>query len=343
MSVSKSPLGSQVGLEGTPRATVIIPTFNGDKYIAQILTALARQQTEWDFEVLVIDSGSSDRTLELVRVHPLVRLHEIPNSEFGHGKTRNLGAQLARGEFLAYLSHDAIPASNFWLHEITKPLEPTGLNASAVLGKQVARAGCFPLLKYEIREVFRRFGPEFGTTLFYVDDFSRSRDDVEAMAFYSDVNSATRRNFVLEVIPYQDVQYSEDMAFGLDVIEGGFIKAYAPQAVVEHSNDLSLREYRMRLFDEIVGMRRIGKDLPPLRWSRQFLYPIYGSGVDSLRIVADKTMSIGTKMRWLLVNPFFHWAKWRSFYLSTHVDLNDLKQIKKGSLERSRRVSTEVV
>ncbi|MBA8829242.1 rhamnosyltransferase [Alpinimonas psychrophila] len=300
------------------------------------------QETQWDFEVLVIDSGSSDRTVERVQEHPLVRLHQIPNSEFGHGKTRNLGATLARGEYVAYLSHDAIPASPFWLHEITKPLDPQGLNAAAVLGKQVARPGCFPLLKYEIREVFQRFGPNYGTTLFYVDDFARSRDDVNAMAFYSDVNSATRRSFVLDVIPYQDVLYSEDMAFGLDVIEGGFIKAYAPQAVVEHSNDLTLREYRMRLFDEITGLRRIGKDLPPLRWSRQFIYPLYGAGIDSLRIVADKEMSLGSKFRWLVVNPFFHWAKWRSFYRSTHVDLNDKVLVDKGSLESARLAAAEV-
>jgi rhamnosyltransferase len=339
---SHVPSGGLVGIEGTPQATVIIPTFNGEKYISQILASLAAQKTEWDFEVLVIDSGSSDRTVEFVLEHPLVRLHQIPNSEFGHGKTRNLGATLSRGEYVAFLSHDAIPSSTFWLHEITKPLDLNGLNAAAVLGKQVARPGCFPLLKYEIRGVFRRFGPDFGTTLFYVDDFARSRDEINAMAFYSDVNSATRRSFLLDVIPYQDVPYSEDMAFGLDVIEGGFIKAYAPHAVVEHSNDLTLREYGMRLFDEITGLRRIGKDVPPLRWSRQFVYPLYGAGIDSLRIIVDKDLSPGSKLKWLLVNPLFHWTKWRSFYRSTHVDLNDRALIDKGSLESSRSAVTEV-
>ena len=83
--------------------TVIIPTFNGERYLGRILDALREQDTDAGFEVLVVDSGSTDATLDIVaaRVGALgeaqLRLHQIPNSEFGHGRTRNLAAQLARG------------------------------------------------------------------------------------------------------------------------------------------------------------------------------------------------------------------------------------------------------
>ncbi|WP_391857866.1 glycosyltransferase family A protein, partial [Vibrio cidicii] len=133
----------------------------------------------------------------------------IPNSEFGHGRTRNLAAQLATGEFVVYLTHDAIPASESWLTELLAPFA-IDERIVAVMGKQIPRPGCFPLLKYEIRGVFAGFGPDFGTTVFYKDDFAKDEGVLGAMAFYSDVNSAARRSFLTDVVPYRDVRYAED-------------------------------------------------------------------------------------------------------------------------------------
>ncbi|MDQ1596723.1 MAG: hypothetical protein QOI70_147, partial [Microbacteriaceae bacterium] len=62
-------------------ATVIIPTLNGERYLERLLRMLELQDFDGETEVLVIDSGSTDRTLEIVRSHPAVRLVEIPNGE----------------------------------------------------------------------------------------------------------------------------------------------------------------------------------------------------------------------------------------------------------------------
>lgn len=323
-------------VEGEIDATVVIPTYNGELYLENILTALTEQEFDGEFEVLIIDSGSTDSTLDIVSRFPDVRLHQIPNEEFGHGRTRNLAAKMARGTYIAYLSHDAIPADQHWLKEMLTPMLPGGLGAVAVMGKQVPRTKCFPLLKYEIQGVFSGFGPDFGTTLFYLDDFVQSQSVVDAIAFYSDVNSATRRDILTGPIPYQDVLYSEDMAFGREIIEAGLIKAYAPRGCVVHSNDLTLREYRKRIFDEIVGMRRLGHEIPVLTWKRKILYTVFGIGRDSLRILGDRDYSWGRKLYWLLVNPAFHMNKWRSYYTATRVDLSNSEQIRAGSLEASR-------
>ena len=102
-------------------ASVVILTYNGEQHIDEILASLTTQRFDGTYEILVIDSGSTDSTLDLIAKYPSVRLVQIPNSEFGHGKTRNLGAHLAKGRIVAYLTHDATPASNRWLHEITAP------------------------------------------------------------------------------------------------------------------------------------------------------------------------------------------------------------------------------
>lgn len=328
-------------LPETPVVTVAILTYNGEKYLERILRRLERQDFAEPFEVLVIDSGSTDATLEIIARHPEVRLHQIPNAEFGHGRTRNLAAQLANGEFVAFLTHDAVPSNKVWLREIIDPFRRFP-DVVAVLGKQVARARAFPLQKYEIHGMFRNLGPDFGTTLFYgTPDLLKEAAVVDAMAYYSDVNSAVRRDFLLNVIPYRDVRYAEDQMFGRDVVLGGYLKAYAPRASVNHSNDLTLDEYGHRIFDETVGLRQIGADIPPISRLAVLRHGLRGTLGDSLRISRDRAYSVKRKVYWLAINPAYHLRKWSSYRASTLVDLDDHGAIKAGSLEHKRKVRHE--
>ncbi|HEV7567566.1 MAG TPA: glycosyltransferase family 2 protein [Microbacteriaceae bacterium] len=317
------------------KATVAILTFNGERYIKKILKAVRQQELDGGFEVLVIDSGSTDSTLEIVRSFPEVILHQIPNSEFGHGKTRNLAAQLATGEFVAFLTHDAIPHTRHWLSELLEPFSMPEIKA--VMGKQVPRVGCFPLMRYEIDGMFRQFGPDFGTTIFYQGPFVKSQAVHDAISFYSDVNSAARRDFLLNVIPYRDVRYAEDQLFGKDLIDGGYRKAYAPRAIVEHSNDLSRSEYGRRIFDETVGLRQIGVELEPVSLIQLLKLTARGILGDSLRISRDRAYSWKRKLYWLAFNPPYQYTKWKSFRASTLVDINDPAAISAGSLEHHRK------
>lgn len=205
-------------------ASVVILTYNGEQHIDEILASLTNQRFDGTYEILVIDSGSTDSTLDLIAKCPSVRLVQIPNSEFGHGKTRNLGAHLAKGRIVAYLTHDATPASDRWLHEITAPFAISD-RIVAVMGAQIPRPDAFPLLRYEIKGVFNGFGPGFGTTLFYEDDFIQDEGVRNAVTFYSDVNSAARKDILTGEVPYRDVSYAEDQLLGRDVIAAGYIKA----------------------------------------------------------------------------------------------------------------------
>ncbi|TFD44227.1 glycosyltransferase family 2 protein [Cryobacterium sp. TMT2-10] len=319
-----------------PLVTVAILTYNGEVYLERILQQVTTQQIDGDVEVLVIDSGSTDSTLDIVRKFPAVRLHEIPNSEFGHGKTRNLAAQLANGQFIAFLTHDAIPASAQWLRELLAPFA-LDTRIVAVMGKQIPRAGCFPLLKYEIQGVFAGFGPDFGTSIFYKDDFVQSEGVLNAVSFYSDVNSAARRDFLVHTIPYRDVRYAEDQLFGKDLIEAGYRKAYSGRAAVEHSNDLTLAEYRRRIFDETVGLRQIGFDIPELTRANRSRLIIRGVVGDTLRILRDGNFGWKRKLYWLVVNPAYQIQKWNSYRASTLVDISDEEAVRSGSLEHTRK------
>jgi rhamnosyltransferase len=298
----------------------VILTYNGERYLNEILTAVEGQVWAGDIEILVIDSGSTDGTLAILDRHPVVRRHDIPNSEFGHGRTRDLAARLALGDFVAYLTHDATPASPHWLAELVAPMLDDA-RIVAVLGKQVPRPHCHPMLKYEIEGTFAGLGPDFGVTVFRDAGAFASRAEFEAAAFYSDVNAAARRAVLTGPVPYRDVAYAEDQLFGRDVLAAGFRKAYAPRAAVVHSNDLTIREAGARAVDEVLGLRGIGTEIPPISAWLTLRMIVRGSLSDGLRIVRDRHWSVGGRIRWLFVNPWYQWSKWWAHRRATRMPL----------------------
>lgn len=321
------------------RATIFIPTWFGEKYLDEVLDSIFKQKVSFEFEVLIYDTSSSDNTPKIIskyaKIHKNLRHKTITKSEFSHGKTREAAAHDAKGEIVVYLTQDATPAHDQWLYEITKPFE---LNEKivGVMGKQEPRPHCFPLLKSEIRSVFNGFGPDFGTTLFYKDDFVKDQGTYDAISFYSDANSAARKKFLIGDIPYRDVPYAEDQLFGRDIIDNNYLKVYAPRAAVIHSNDVTIKEYKQRMFDETIGLRKIG--LPIATPSRRLVVKMIIRGIirDTLRIPRDKQYSFKRRIYWFAMNPLYHVQKWRGVRLAARADLADESILNKYSLEHSR-------
>ena len=77
--------------------TIVIPTKNAGRLFEKVLKKVFAQETTYEYEVICVDSGSSDNTIEIIKKFPC-KLYEIPASEFGHGKTRNYGASKGTGE-----------------------------------------------------------------------------------------------------------------------------------------------------------------------------------------------------------------------------------------------------
>ncbi|USN96592.1 MAG: glycosyltransferase family 2 protein [Candidatus Nomurabacteria bacterium] len=321
------------------KATIFIPTWFGEQYLDEVLGAIFKQKVPYKFEVLIYDTSSTDKTPEIIakyaKQHDNLRHKTISKSEFGHGKTRNVAAHDAKGEIVVYISQDVTPAHDYWLYEMVKPFELSE-RIVGVIGKQVPRPHSFPLLKSEIKSVFNGFGPDFGTTLFYKDEFVKDQGIYDAISFYSDVNSAARRNILVGKISYQDVPYAEDQLLGRDFIDAGYIKAYAPRGTVIHSNDMTISEYKHRMFDETLGLRKIG--LPVEVPSRKVVAKMIVRGIvrDTLRIPRDEHYSFKRKIYWIVVNPLYHIQKWRGVRLGARVDINDSSILKKYSLEHRR-------
>lgn len=289
------------------RATIAIPTFNGIERIEEVLDACLSQTADFPFEVLVIDSGSTDGTLEAIQRHQQVRLHQIPQSEFGHGRTRNLAVRLAKGDYIVFLTHDAVPATRYWLDEILRPFEISD-RVACVFGKQVPRPDCCPTVKRDVINHFRSFGPDPFVSLQVDNPRLKSQAERDALAFFSDVNSAVRRS-TIEKIPFRDVAYAEDQALGRDVIEAGLVKAYASLAAVLHSHSYPLRAYFARMYEEMAGLwkttgRTIDTSIP-----RHVAIVVRGTLADWKFILRDPDYSFGRKLVWLAEAPLYNIAR----------------------------------
>jgi rhamnosyltransferase len=303
-----------------PGVTVTVLTWNGQQYLDALLSAVVGQDYPGSFDVLVIDSGSTDDTLGIVARYPSVRLHEIPNAEFGHGRTRNLAAELSTGEVVAYLTHDSVPASPTWLRELVLPMADDR-RIAAVLGRQTARAGAPPALKYDIRRVFDRLGPETGITVTWDTGRPISPGELAVATFYSDANSAARRAVLTKRVPYREVDYAEDQLFGRDLFTRGLRKGYAPHALVEHSNDTTLRTFGSRIAADLRGLRSIGTEIAPVSRFAAFKQWVKWSTADAADILLDRDYSMWQKIRWLLVNPWFQAAKWIAYRRASRAPL----------------------
>lgn len=319
-----------------PKATVVVLTWNGERYLERILDALSKQDYPAGYEVLVIDSGSTDATLEIIGRHPEVRLHTIPNSEFQHGRTRNLAATLAEGEYVVYLTHDAVPVGERWIANMVAPLELSS-RVAGVVGRQHPRRDALPFVRYGVIGTFAALGAPYGMTLVERAPGAASGLD----SFYSDVASATRASLLKGELPFREVDYAEDQWFGRDILERGFIKAYAGEATVEHSNDLTLGTIGPRVFDETLGLRRAGllTGAPSLGASIKLV--IRSVLREWISLARDRELSRRRRLFWMPQTPLVHIQAERYRRRALKADLHRSDEIKRSSLEHQLREAAD--
>jgi len=264
------------------RVSVVIPVKDGERYLVELLDALAREGAD---EVLAIDSGSQDRSLEIARAAPGVELLEIAPGEFGHGRTRNLGAERTSGELICFLTQDATPVSG-WLDALRAGFA-LDARVGAVFGPHLPRADTSPMIARELEQFFAGFaGPDGGPAL------HRTGDE----PFLSNVNAAYRRD-CWEQIRFRDVPYAEDQAFGRDLLAAGWLKAYHPGAAVRHAHDYGAVEFMRRYFDEYRGLRATTghvEAFSPLRALRT----VRAETAADLRWMRERGAGAGERARW---------------------------------------------
>lgn len=240
------------------RATVVIPTYNGLADMKLLVPVLQAQRAPWQFEILCIDSASRDGTPEYLAGCAGVRLVRIDKSDFGHGKTRNHGARLAQGEFVVFLTQDAIPTTDTWLFDLVEALALYP-NAAGAFGRHIAKPDASEYVRRDLEGHFKTF-TEVPLELFNDTDLGKfGKTPWEARSirhFYSDNNSAMRRS-VWERFPYPDVEFGEDQVWADLILQAGYSKVYCPTACVAHSHEYDARETYQRSWTEAKFFREM--------------------------------------------------------------------------------------
>ncbi len=107
-------------ISSVPETSIVIRAFNEERWLPDVFTALGRQ-TYNDFEVILVDSGSLDRTREIAAAYG-ARIIRLRTEDFTFGYSLNLGIRAARGRFVAIVSAHAIPADEHWVQRLVEPL-----------------------------------------------------------------------------------------------------------------------------------------------------------------------------------------------------------------------------
>ncbi len=216
--------------------SIVIRAYNEVKHIGRLLEGLD-QQTVKDKEIILVDSGSTDATLEVAQRYP-VQVVSIRPDEFSFGRSLNRGIAASSGEIIAIASAHVYPVYPDWLDHLTAPLSDPGV--ALAYGKQRGDLTS----KFSESQVFARWYPEV----------SNPR---QAHPFCNNANAAIRRD-MWEAHPYDEsLSGLEDLAWAHWAVEEGYALAYVAEAEVVHVHDESPQGVYNRYQREAMAFKRI--------------------------------------------------------------------------------------
>jgi rhamnosyltransferase len=224
--------------------SLIIPTWNGGRWLDSLLAGLARQTLPPD-EILIVDSGSSDATLTIVRRHqaanPCIRLAEIKQTAFDHGGTRSWAARQTTGEIIVCMTQDAVPASDTAVELLVQPFQ-TNPYLAAAYGRQLPAPDATIFSEH-----LRCFNYPEQSQIRCWDD--REEHGFKTV-FISNSFAAWRRVPLAEQGFFPErLLFGEDSLTLAKLLEKGYHVQYVSAAAVRHSHNYSIWQDVKRYFD----------------------------------------------------------------------------------------------
>ena len=223
--------------------SIIIRTFNEEKHIENLLKAIKKQDYS-DYEIVLVDSGSTDSTLKIARSF-CDNIIEIESRDFTFGYSLNVGCKHAQGKYLVMVSAHTLPSNRQWLSNLIKHFKDE--KVAMVYGKQLATKST----RFSEEQDFKKL---FGNSFLKLDNSSY---------YANNANSAIRKKI------WQEHNFDEDL-FGLEDIESakyitekGFNIVYEPKAAMYHIHNEDWNQVYNRYRREAIAARQIGIVYPP--------------------------------------------------------------------------------
>lgn len=216
-------------VRGKVAVSVILPIKNGRRTLAACLHGIFAQKLDKTFEVIAIDSGSTDGSVELLSHYP-VRMVQIAPEQFNHGNTRNLGARLAQGEFVVMTVQDARPMDSAWLERMLRHFRDP--KVAGVCGQQIVphERDKNPL------QWFRPYSEPLPRKIWFRDpgEFEGLSPAAQLQLCGWDNVTATYRRSALLELPFRGVTFGEDIIWARDALSRGHALVYDCSARVCH-------------------------------------------------------------------------------------------------------------
>ena len=259
------------------KISVVIPTFNAGKDFPELMMILSRQIGIRRMQIIIVDSGSTDETVETARWFK-ADIIEIPNEEFSHSHARNLGAAKADGDYILFMTQDAMPTDDYWMYRLASvlvnhpdiaavsPVElPNGRGDLKFCAdgwhnyKCMNVADCDKIGELPLNQDY--FSLRYNSTL-------------------CDVTCLIRRDVYLR-FPYKG-DFAEDLRLALQLLRSGYKEAQVSSVGVLHSHSRSIGYYMKRSFIDSKTLLKMFDDFPHGNYARE---PLIGNFFESLKMV----------------------------------------------------------
>jgi rhamnosyltransferase len=235
-----------------PLVSIIIRSFNEGWALRDTLPAVQAQDFK-NWELIVIDSGSTDGSVELIQKANPQYFIQIRHEDYNPSRVINLGMKLARAEFGIFLNADATPQGTHWLAPLFNALQSP--RVAAVFGKQIPRPNCRAVFAHDYE---RCFGP--------------NRETAQWDHFFSMVSSGLRKDIWSRRGFLEKMQYSEDDEYTRWCREQNYDVVFVPESVVMHSHNYTPQQAYKRSFGEARALAAVWTREPAeIRWARTVL------------------------------------------------------------------------
>jgi rhamnosyltransferase len=220
-----------------PLVSIVMRSYNEGWALRETLPAV-RSQNFKDWELIVIDSGSTDGSCELIRSAQPAHFVQIKPEEYNPSRVLNQGMRLAQSEFVVFLNADATPQGPDWLLPLAQALlDPKN---AAVFGRQIPRPDCPAVFAHDYD---RCFGP--------------TRESSQWEHFFSMVSSGLRKDIWAKRGFREDLLYSEDDEYTRWCRAQGYHVAYCPESLVMHSHNYTPEQAFKRTFGEAKALAAV--------------------------------------------------------------------------------------
>ena len=239
-------------LVSDPFVSIIVRSFNEGWALRDTLPAL-RAQDYQNWELIVIDSGSTDGSVDLIRQARPRHFIQIRPEEYNPSRVMNHGMTLARAEFGIFLNADATPQGTSWLRPLVCGLQHP--QTAAVFGRQIPRPGCPAVFAHD-----------------YERCFGTGRQSAHWEHFFSMVSSGLRKDIWAKRGFLEQMQYSEDDEYTRWCRSQGYRVTYCPESVVMHSHNYSPSQAYRRSYGEAKALAAVWSRSPAeVNWPRTVL------------------------------------------------------------------------